>query len=363
MSTDLTGQTAGTAEVSVGPEVTVAVCTYRGGPGIAGTLDRLAAQTAGPRMRLLVIDDGSADGTAEFCRARDVDVVVHPQNKGLAAARNTALAHADTRYVAFTDDDCEPEPGWVDNLLAAVERHPQAAAWGGPAPAVSQDGLLARYLTLSDPLSPLENDLAAGDGPVYRLLRYLSRSAAEPATGERDVYSLAGANMMVRRDVVLAAGGFDERFRFGGEEEDLFRRLAQDGARVVFTPDAVVGHRFENTLSDLVRRSRAYGRGNARMRAKHRQITPTVYPAPFLVAGLLGLALAGPRRLRPLALAGAAAAPQALFSRWPRRAAAERDPALLTYPYLSLLQEAAGNYGWIDFWRKESRVFAERGPR
>lgn len=339
------------------PLVTVVVCTYRGGPDVLTTLDLVRNQSVIDRLRVLVVDDGSDDQTARLCRAAGHRVITHEANRGLAAARNTGLTAAATDLVAFTDDDCEPESSWIEELLAARDRHPDAVAWGGPASAVDDAGLLGRYHRDTDPLSPLELDLAAGDSLLYRLGRYLRRSAAPAPTGEREVFSVAGANMLLDRRAVLSHGGFDERFRFGGEEEDLFRRLSIAGRRVVFTPQARVGHRFQNTVAELVRRSRAYGRGNARMRAKHPEITPTVYPAPLLVAGLLALAVAtsGPRRAAALAVA--VSVPSLLFSRWPRQAVADRSPAMLTYPYLQLLQEGAGNLGWIDFYRHEQRSF------
>ncbi len=356
--TEPTAGTGSTVEVAAGdPTVTVIVCTYRGGRDTLTTLEMLRGQTVADRMRILVVDDGSGDRTAQLCRDAGYDVVEHEVNKGLAAARNTGLAAAGTDLVAFTDDDCEPEPTWIEDLLAARERHPDAVAWGGAAPAVETTGFLGRYHLETDPLSPLERDLAAGDSLLYRFGRYLRRAAAPAPTGERDVFSLAGANMMLDRRTVLRQGGFDERFRFGGEEEDLFRRLSLAGERVVFTPAARVGHRFENTVADLLRRSRAYGRGNARMRAKHPEITPTVYPAPVLVTGLLALAAAASGPSRAVALAGAVAVPNLLFSRWLRQAVAERSPALLAYPYLQLLQEAASDLGWMDYYRHEHRRF------
>jgi hypothetical protein len=80
------------------------------------------------------------------------------------------------------------------------------------------------------------------------------------------------------------------------------------------------------------------------MHHKHPAIPATLYPAPV---GLLGLLVLLPW-FPVTALTVAVLAPQLLFSRWPRRARAERDPALLLYPYLQVLQEGASNIGWVQ---------------
>ena len=334
------------------PSLTVVVCCYNGAEGLEATLAALKAQTVAEQVDILVVDDGSTDGSADVARGAGARVVVHPINQGLAAARNTGLRSALGDLVAFTDDDCLPEPRWLECLLDAVERHPGAFAWGGPAVAVESPGWVSAYLRHADPMAPLERSLLDDDGFVHRLRQYLLRNGAQAPAGEREVASVAGANMMLRRELALEIGGYDERFRFGGEEEELFRRVVRAGHQVVFVPDAQVRHRYLGTLSDTIRRSRAYGRGNARMRAKHPDLLPTIYPAPVLVAGLL----AGGIR-RPALMLVAVVLPQVLFSRWVRKAATQRKPIMLTYPYIQLLQEAASNLGWIDFLRKERRSF------
>src|SRR5205823_6516246 len=90
------------------------------------TLDRA-------RFEVVVIDDGSADATAEILSASDVpDVVItHPVNLGLGAARNTGFVASRGRYVCFTDVDCEASASWLTSILAAFERWPDTAGIGG----------------------------------------------------------------------------------------------------------------------------------------------------------------------------------------------------------------------------------------
>ncbi len=203
------------------------------------------------------------------------------------------------------------------------------------------------------PWAPLEQEVLEVDSPAARFLGYLRRSFA-PAerTGERDVASLVTSNLLMDREAALEVGGFDPRFRYGGEEEELFRRLSRAGRRLVFVPDAVVQHEFDPRLPDTLRRSRAYGRGNARMFLKHIDMTPTIYPFPFVAAAAVAAGLARPRLL-PVAVL----LPFALYPRWAVELVRERDPRLGLHAYIQLLQEGACNVGWVDVARFERDRF------
>jgi len=326
--------------------ITVVICSLDGEQRIGPCLDALAAQED-TGFEVVVVDDGSSDGTAAVAARRGARVVRHRRRRGLAAARNSGVAAARGEIVAFTDDDCLPARGWLAGLRRAwADAGHDVAGIGGPALPTGPDSAVIRYLELNNPLGPPEVDLARSTAAPYRFVRYLVRNAARGApSGARPVYALVGANMSFRRRTILAAGGFDDRFTFGAEEEELCGRI-RDGAagvatRLLFTPDARVAHVFAPGLLDTLRRSRAYGRGSARLYLKHRR-SPTLFPFPLLVGGL---ALAAARRPRQLALV--ALVPLALFSRGPRAALRSRDWVHLAAPFIQLAQEAASDVGFV----------------
>ncbi len=352
----------GPAAAPPAPDVTVVIATYNGADRILATAGRLAQQTCADRMSVLIVDDGSTDGTREVCQRAGLRVVSHETNQGVGAARNTGLRHAGTDLIAFTDDDCLLRPDWLEQLLAARERHPDAVAWGGRTVPSGGPGLIAGYVSRIRPWEPLESETLLAESVPVRFLRYLRRSfRPHRRRGERDVASLVTANLLIDRRPVLKAGGFDPRFRYGGEEEELFRRLSRAGGRLVFVPSAVVDHEPVTRLADVLRRSRGYGRGNARLFLKHPDVTPTVYPFPLAVATLAALAAAGAARgtssWRPLAVL-AALAPLGLYPRWVAGAAAERRLRVASYAYVQLLQEGACDLGWADVARSERGQFA-----
>ena len=193
--------------------------------------------------------------------------------------------------------------------------------------------LLASHVSFSEPtipLVPLESEILASKTPADRLRRYVTKSVLGNRELAPVVYSVVGANMAFRRDMIIEQGGFDEAFRFGSEEEDLCRRLHHrpGGARIAYIHAACITHWFESSLGDTLRRSRAYGHGNARAALKHAEVRLIVYPFPVALALTLGLAL----RFRRRSVPAVAALPWLLYPRWLSSVLSERSLWPLAYP-------------------------------
>jgi GT2 family glycosyltransferase len=280
-------------------------------------------------------------------------------NGGLAAARNAGVAVACAPIVAFTDDDCEPEPGWLAALLAAFV-DPRVGGVSGHVRSAPTNSLVLRYIEERRPLSPLPAELLRSRSLLYRLALYLRGTARldPPLQPGAELYSVVGANMAFRTEVLDAVGGFDAAFRFGGEEEELSARVHGPPTDVllVYEPDAVVVHHFERDLGDTLRRARAYGKGNARTALKHPHIRPIVFPFPLLIASV-GL-LAAARRSSRLA-ATTAVLPLLTYVGWTLTALRRRRPEALAYAYVQLAEEVATMAGEILGYRAGYEPAAE----
>ena len=161
------------------------------------------------------------------------------------------------------------------------------------------------------------------------------------------LYAVAGANMAFRRELLDALGGFDARIKFAGEEEDLCRRahLHDPDTLLVYQPSAVVAHHFKPDVKDTIRRSRSYGRGNARAAVRDGR-APIVFPVPVLAAAAAATAAA--QRSRWLALA--ASVPFVGYPGWVAYAFRNRRPESLAYPLLQFCQETATMLGEAEYY-------------
>jgi GT2 family glycosyltransferase len=221
--------------------VTVIVATYNGLRYLVPCLRALAAQTFRD-FQTIVVDDGSSDGTLDVLRREFpmVGALRFASNGGLARAHNAAIAASDSEYVILLNNDTEPEPDWLERLIAAADAHPDAWAVAGK-------------LRLWDRRDVLH---AAGDGfgadGVPRNLGVWERDDGHWDDG-RWVWGPQGGAALYRRSALRAlstgaAGNpFDESFFMYCEDVDLNWRARLAGYTTAFAPDAVVYHHLSAT--------------------------------------------------------------------------------------------------------------------
>lgn len=223
------------------PRISVVVCTYNGSRTIRDCLEGLM-RLEYPNAELIVVNDGSTDGTEAIVREYDVRLISTP-NMGLSSARNTGLEAATGGIVAYTDDDARPDPHWLHYLADAFMRYPFAAV-GGPNIAPPGDGPIADCVA------------NAPGGPVQVLL---TDTIAE---------HIPGCNMAFRRDRLLAVGGFDVQYRTAGDDVDACWRIEDAGGTIGFAPAAMVWHHRRNSVSMFWRQQNGYGRAEAMLERK-----------------------------------------------------------------------------------------------
>jgi glycosyltransferase involved in cell wall biosynthesis len=340
------------------PSLSVVICSLNGAEGVQRCLRALDMQSIRPALELIVVDDGSTDCTSQVARAHGAVVIRHASNRGASAARNSGIDVASAPVVAFLDDDCEPSPHWAEALLASYDAN--VIAVGGPLTPGCGSGIIAGYIARHNPIRPQERELAASSNLIYRFWLYVMRQWRPLApVHRRQVVAMPSANISVRRRALLDAGGFDERIRFGGEDDDLCKRLSIGfpDMQLIVEPEAWAVHHFKASLPDTMRRSRVYGRASAVMFCKWPDIRPTVFPFPVFVFAMLLASC-----WFPVFLAAATLLPHVLYPQGLRDALARRRLVALLDPYLQLLQEASENYGFVRGWWHFRKSFAQDPP-
>ncbi|NNG36281.1 glycosyltransferase family 2 protein [Nakamurella aerolata] len=230
---------AGAASRS-GGDVTVVVVTYAGRAWLERCLDSLAAQRL--PHRLLVVDNGSSDGTAELLHDRlaPEQVLRLPENRGFAGGMAAALTQVRTRWTALLNDDAVADPDWLSNLVAAAEQQPDTAAWTA---VLLETERPQRIQNAGVGLLPSGHgyDLGAGDDARS------DPGSAVPAVAAGEVFGFSGGAALLRTDAVAAVGGFPAEFFLYYEDVDTSWRLRAAGWQIRLVPDATVRHAHSAT--------------------------------------------------------------------------------------------------------------------
>lgn len=223
------------------PRISVAVCSYNGAHTIDWCLQGIK-QLDYPNFEVIVVDDGSADGTGDIALRHGVQVLRTP-NRGLSHARNLALEAATGEIVAYIDDDASPDPHWLAYLATAFSNSGHAGV-GGPNLPPLGDGLIAHCVA------------NAPGGPVHVLL------------SDEEAEHIPGCNMAFRRSALQSIGGFDTQFRVAGDDVDICWRLQEQGWTLGFSPAAVVWHRRRPSIKAYWKQQIGYGKAEALLERK-----------------------------------------------------------------------------------------------
>lgn len=275
----------------------VVIPNWNGAHFLADCLSSLAAQSQ--PATVIVVDNGSTDGSAELVRSRfpEVTLVELSRNRGFAGAVNAGIRCAlpdKVEYVALLNNDAVAEPGWLERLIATADAHPEA-------------GIVASKLLLEDGVYiDSTGDFYSSWGWAYPRGRDEVDSGQYDGPDAREVFCGSGGASLFRAAMLDDVGLFDEDYFAYLEDQDLGFRAQLMGWKARYEPGAVAHHRLMGTSATI---------GNF---GRYQAIRNCIYlyvknmPAPlcwkYLPKFLLGLALMAAndlRRRRFRAIAGA----------------------------------------------------------
>lgn len=220
---------------STQPLFSIIIPNWNGAKFLPACMTALRKQTY-PKLEIIVADNASADGSRELL-ARDypeVIVVPLPENRGFTGACNAGLKAAHGDYLCLLNNDTEVDPNWVQEVVAAFERHPEA-------------GAVASRMMLFD-----KRDVFHTAGDFYGVDGWPgNRGAWQHDDGQYDaemeVFSACGGSSTYRRAMLDQIGLLDDDFFFSMEDVDLGWRAQLAGWRCIYAPKAVVYHMLSAT--------------------------------------------------------------------------------------------------------------------
>ena len=229
-------------------KVSVVIPTLNRVKDIRGCISSLEKQDMNKKeFEIIVVDGGSTDGTVEYLKEQ---MKTSPaklryyteKRKGAGIARNLGVLESKAPYIAFTDDDCMPEPGWLKKLLDDMPDDVKCAGIGGPIVPADQKNIISRYCDHT------RNSLG---------IRLRDKSIHLPTM-----------NVLYRRSVLLEVGIFDERIIIT-EDVHLSQKIIKKGYYLKKSDHGLVVHKDPADLKTLYHKSWLYGTGLATIAQIH----------------------------------------------------------------------------------------------
>lgn len=228
------------------PMFSVIVCTYNGANRMDACLSALF-KMGYPNYEVIVVDDGSTDHLVDVVRGYPEVKLVSLNHGGLSAARNRGAAAAEGEFLAYTDDDCQPDAAWLFWLADAFIKNGWHVCGGPNLP----------------PLPEGANDVdeavvaSAPGAPSHVLLT------------DQNAEHLPGCNIAVRKVVFDQVGGFRSDYRVAGDDVDFCWRIQDAGYQLGFCGAAFVWHRRRTSLWRYFKQQLGYGKAEALLMRDH----------------------------------------------------------------------------------------------
>ncbi len=193
---------------------------------------------------VIVVDDGSTDRTAQIVQSVKGVTYVYQNNAGPAAARNRGVKEATGDVVFFTDSDCLPQRGWIDNSIKHFD-NPGIAAVAGSYGIANQNNRLARC--------------------VHKEILFRHRVLMPQYPKVFGSY-----NVGIRKDVFKEVEGFDVSYRYAsGEDNDLSYKILKAGYKIYFESQSFVDHFHPTKIKKYLREQYVHGFWRMKMYLKY----------------------------------------------------------------------------------------------
>lgn len=255
-------------------EVSIVIPNYNGKAYLKDCLDSLLCQTA-EDLDIVVVDNGSSDGSVPYVKEEypGVRILELGKNYGFCRAVNEGIQASDAPYVILLNNDTKAEPGFVQELLLGIQRHPGAFSCA------------SRMVKMREPAKLDDGgDYYCALGWVFA---YGKDKPVEYYLQERRIFSACAGAAIYRREVFDVIGYFDERHFAYLEDLDMGYRAKIFGYENWFLPKAVVHHVGSGTSGSRYNAFKVShsSRNNIYVIYKNMPLLQIVLNLPFLAVG------------------------------------------------------------------------------
>ena len=245
------------------PDISVIVPTYQRRDLVLALLSALSAQEIDGSFEVIVVIDGSRDGTVEALKTYQAGFplkVIEQPNRGLARTRNRGAEAAKCDILLFLDDDMEPDSSLLHEHLSSHRQGAEAVLGNMPLHPDSPRNLLSEGVRLW----------------AEEMAERLSSPGYRPAYDE-----IVGGQFSLRRSLFMSLGRFDERFTragaYGGEDIEFGHRLLMSGAKIVFNPKAISKQRYVVSPAQQLRQYRQAGHADVAIVRMHPELSDRTF--------------------------------------------------------------------------------------
>ncbi len=233
------------------PDVSIIIVSWNTRDYLERCLAAIPRAAAGLTIEIIAVDNGSTDGTQAMLAEKfpRVRVIQNPENLGFGRANNVGAWASQGRTILFLNSDCELQASALEAMVSALDRDPSLGAVfcrllnpdGTLQPSV-HSSFLSPWSTIGDLFFLSSLRYAVYRTPV--LHRWLLWGTVRAHAEAHDVAWGGGACLLIRRAVLEATGGFDERFFMYYEDLDLCKRIQDAGYRLRYLPGPTAVHHW-----------------------------------------------------------------------------------------------------------------------
>lgn len=330
-------------------QASVVVVTWNGRERLKESLPAIVGQQ-GVRHEVILVDNGSTDGTVDWVRAShpSVRVVELPENTGFAAGNNRGFEAARAPLVATINNDAIPDPDWLTGLVSAATAHPDAGMFA------------SRMVYRHDP-----EVIDSAGVSLDPLGIAWDRSAGTPVQDDADgeVFGASAGAALYRRELLQATGGFDGRFFAYLEDVDLAWRARWLGWKARYVPAARVRHMHSATWAeDSPLKTFHLGRNKVWLIAKNYPLGALLRWLPLILAyDAASLPITVWRQRRLDAVRGRLAGLRRLPEIWRSRAHVTPARRSITWSELRAVMEPLRSP--LAIWRRHRQLRRALGPK